>query len=162
MDLVGPLPRATRGNQRILVLTGHFIRWQYAIIARPDATAPNMATILDKRVVRYFGSPERIHFDLKRQFKSKLMAESCALWRVNKTHTTPYHRQSNGVIERGNRVLGDAQQAVRLDRGKANWDLVLPQFFRAFRGTPNLALRKLPAYWCWYWLGVASPRSAHR
>ena len=60
-----------------------------------------MATILDKKVVRYFGSPEQIHFDLKRQFKSKLMAELCALWRVNKTHTTPSHRQSNGVIERG-------------------------------------------------------------
>ena len=88
-----------------------------------------MATILDERVFWYFGLPEQIHSDLGRQFKSQLMVELCALWRVNQTHTTPYHPQSNGVVERGNRVLGDSLQALLLDRGQEDWDLVLPQLF---------------------------------
>ena len=49
IDLVEPLPHARGGNQRILVLTDHFIRWQDAI-AIPDVTAPTVATIIDARV----------------------------------------------------------------------------------------------------------------
>ena len=131
IDLVGPLPRTRRGNQWILVLSDHFTRWQDAI-AIPDATAPTVATVLDERVFCYFGLPEQIHSDLGRQFKSQLMAELCTLWRVNQTHTTPYHPQSNGVVERGNRVLGDALRALLLDQGQEDWDLVLPLLLRAF------------------------------
>ena len=40
------------------------------------------------------------------------MMELCALWQVDQTHTTPYHPQANGVVERGNRVLGDALRAL--------------------------------------------------
>ena len=45
--------------------------------------------------------------------------------------------QANGVVERGNRVLGDALQALLLKRSQGDWNLVLPQLLRAFRGTPQ-------------------------
>ena len=41
------------------------------------------------------------------------------------------------VVERGNRVLGDALRALLLNRGQGDWDLVLPQLLRDFRGTPH-------------------------
>ena len=47
----------------------------------------------------------------------------------------PYHPQANGVVERGNRVLGDALRALLLERSQEDWDLVLPQLLRAFLGT---------------------------
>ena len=56
--------------------------------------------------------------------------------------TTPYHPQSKGVVARGNRVLGDALQAMLLNRGQDDWDLVLPQLLRAFPGTPHACTRK--------------------
>ena len=136
IDLVGPLPRTKQGNQWILVLTDHFTRWQDAL-PLPDATAPTVATTLDERVFCYFGLPEQIHSDLGKQFQSQLMMELCALWQVDQTHTTPYHPQANGVVERGNRVLGDALRALLLERSQEDWDLVLPQLLRAFRGTPQ-------------------------
>ena len=34
-------------------------------------------------------------------------------------------------------MLGDALRALLLDRGQEDWDLVLPQLLRAFRGTPH-------------------------
>ena len=124
IDLVGPMPITSLGNKWILVLTDHFTRWQDAI-AIPDATAPPCARILDERVFCYMGLPEQ------------LMQELCMLWGVIKTHTTPYHPQANGVVERGNRGLGDSLRALLLTRGQEEWDLLLPQIMRAFRGTPH-------------------------
>ena len=48
-----------------------------------------------------------------------------------------YHPQANRVVERSNKVLGDALKALLLDRGQGDWDLVLPQLLRVFRGTPQ-------------------------
>ena len=136
IDLVGPFPETARRNNWVLVLTDHFTRWQNAI-PLPDATAPTVATALDERVFCYFGLPEQIHTDQGAQFESQLMAELCSLWNVKKTHTTPYNLQANGVVEKNDRVLGDSLRALLLRRGQDEWDLLLPQLIRAYRGTPH-------------------------
>ena len=145
IDLVGPMPKTRRGNQWIVVLTDHFTCWQ-DVLPLPDGTAPTVATTLDERVFCYFGLPEQIHSEIGRQFQSQLMSELCALWQVQQFHTTSYHPQANGVVERGNRVLGDALRALLLERSQEDWDLSLPQRLRAFRGTPNLVREKLLTY----------------
>ena len=43
------------------------------------------------------------------------------------------------MVERQNRCLGDSLRALLLKRGAGEWDLVLPQLMRAFRGTPHSA-----------------------
>ena len=67
------------------------------------------------------------------------MTELCEFWGVAKTRTTPYHPQSNGVVERGNRTLGDALRSMLLShaREQDSWDCLLPQIMRAFRATPH-------------------------
>ena len=70
------------------------------------------------------------------QFESKLMAELCALWGVRKSHTTPYHPQANGVVERGNRDLGDMLRSMLLGRNEEDWDLLL-QIMRTIRASPH-------------------------
>ena len=143
IDLVGPMPETNRGNKWILVLTDHFTRWNDAL-PLPDATAPVVASHLDERVFCYLGLPEQIHTDQGAQFESQLMAELCQLWKVNKTRTTPYHPQANGVVERNNRLLGDSLRAMLLEKDQEDWDLVLPQIMRAFRGTPHTTTGETP------------------
>ena len=58
----------------------------------------------------------------------------------------PYHAQANGVVERNNRGLGDALRALLLDRDQKDWDLLLPQIMRAFRGTPHTATGETANY----------------
>ena len=125
-----------RGNQWSLVLSDYFTRWLGAV-QLANATAPTVATALNERILCYFGLPEQLHSNLGKQFQSRLMAELSNLWRVDQTHTTPYHPQSNKVVERGNRVLGDALRALLRDREQGDWNLVLLQLLRAFRGTPQ-------------------------
>ena len=97
VDLVGPMPETPRGNKWILVLTDHFTRWQDAI-PLVDATAPTVATALEERVFCYLGVPEQLHSDQGAQFEGELMAELCDLWGTQKTRTSPYHPQGNGMV----------------------------------------------------------------
>ena len=74
------------------------------------------------------------------------MKELCTLWNVEKTHTTPYHPQSNGIVERNNRGLGDSLRALLLDKGQDEWDVLLPHLMRAFRSTPHSATGETPNF----------------
>ena len=88
------------------------------------------------------------------QFELRLMAEQCALWGVQKSHTpTP---PANRVVERGNRDLGNMMGMIRLGRNKEEWDLPLPQIMwtiKAFSSPPppssTSRWRRGPITWCW-------------
>ena len=136
IDLVGPLTPTPRGNTSILVLSDHFTRWRDALPVQ-NGSAETIAEILEERVFCYLGVPERIHTDQGAQFESRLMAELCALWGVRKSHTTPYHPQSNGVVERGNRDLGDMLRSMLIGKDEEDWDLLLPQIMRTIRASPH-------------------------
>ena len=77
-----------------------------------NKSAETIAQTLEKRVFCYLGISERIHTDQKAQFELRLMAKLCALWGVRKSHTTRYHPQANGVVERCNRDLGDMLRSM--------------------------------------------------
>ena len=117
-------------------MTDHFTRWRDAL-PLPNGTAQVVAEALESRVFCYFGIPERIHSDQGAQFESKLFGELCALWGTEKSRTTPYHPQANGVVERGNRDLGDALRTLLLGGREEDWDLLLPHIMRSFRATPH-------------------------
>jgi hypothetical protein len=98
-----------------------------------------VAEALDHRVFSYFGLPEELHSDRGAQFEGDLMTELCGFWNISKTRTTPYHPQSNGVVERGNRTLGDALRSLLLSYSheQDDWDRLLPQLMRSFRAIPH-------------------------
>eukprot|EP00731_Ephydatia_muelleri_P004957 Em0002g1133a len=50
-----------------------------------------------------FSIPQQLHSDQGRQFESDVMKEVCKLLQISKTRTTPYHPQSDGLVERFNR-----------------------------------------------------------
>ena len=102
-----------------------------------NGSAEMIAEILEKRVFCYLRVPEWIHTDQRAQFESKLMAKQCALLDVRKSHTTPYHPQANGVVERGNRDLGDMLHSMLLGKDEEDWDLMLPQIMRTIRASPH-------------------------
>ena len=70
--------------------------------------------------------PERIYTDQGAQFESRLMAEQCAFWGVQKSQTFP-PPTANRVAERGNRDPSNMLGMIPLGRNKEQWDLLLPQ-----------------------------------
>ena len=94
LDIMGPLPRSNRGNRYLLVLSDYFTKWveAYAI--------PNQ-----EEFVCRFGVPLSVHTDQGKQFESALFQELCDMLDINKSRTTPFHPQSDGLVEQMNRTL---------------------------------------------------------
>ena len=99
VDILGPLPESEAGNKYILVTGDHFTRWMEAY------SIPNQATVATNELFCRFSIPEQLHSDQGRQFESKIIAQVCKLLKIERMRTTPYHPQSDGVIERFNRTL---------------------------------------------------------
>ena len=87
-----------------------------------DATAESVSTALVICVFSYLGIPEIIYSERGKQFESELTQELCDLWGVQKTQTTSYHPQSNGVVECGDRALGDSLCCLLLESSRRQGD----------------------------------------
>ena len=72
-----------------------------------------------------FSLPEQLHTDMGAQFESKLIKEMCTLLHINKTHTTPYYPQSDGLVERLNNTI-QAMLATAIDQ-KDEWEECVPK-----------------------------------
>ena len=104
MDILGPFPESRAGNTHILVVADYFTRWMEAYPI-PNQEATTVAKKLTEEFFFRFSPPEQLHSDQGRNFESEVIAEICKLLGVVKTRTTPYHPQSDGLVERFNRTL---------------------------------------------------------
>ena len=104
MDIMGPFPESEAGNTHILVVADYFTRWTEAY-AIPNQEAVTVAKKLTEEFFLRFSPPEQLHSDQGRNFESALIAEICKLLGIKKSRTTPYHPQSDGLVERLNRTI---------------------------------------------------------
>ena len=123
MDVCGPLKETTSGNKYVLVISDHFSKYTEAY-PMPDQTAETIAKILVKEWFVKKGPPEELHTDQGANFESKLIAEICKLYDIEKTRTTPYHPQGDGQVERFNRSLMDI--IYGMEQKHKEWDETLP------------------------------------
>ena len=106
VDLLGPFPASSSGNRYLLVAMDYFTKWGEAYPV-PNMEASTVATAPVNEMFLRFSPPERLHSDQGKQFESQLIKEVCRLLQVDKSRTTPYHPQCDGLVERYNRTLLD-------------------------------------------------------
>ena len=93
--------------------------------------------------VSRFGVPYVIHLDQGREFESRLFEEVCLLLGIEKTRTTPYHPQSDGLVERFNRTLQQMLSAF-VNKERDDWDGHLPYVTMAYRATVHESTKFSP------------------
>lgn len=137
MEVVGPLPRTSKGNRFILVISDYATRYPEAIPLR-SVTAHKVAEVLNDLFARH-GIPEQIFTDQGTNFTSTLLGELYKLIGVRALRTSPYHPQTNGLVERFNCTLKSMLRKVLKDE-KRGWDRMLPYVLFAYREVPQATL----------------------
>ena len=134
MDIVGPLPRSRSGNRYVLVICDYATRYPEAVALR-SIDAENVAEELVRMFARV-GIPQEILTDQGSNFTSQLLAEIYRLVHVKALRTSPYHPQSDGVVERFNQTLKQMLRRTANEEGK-DWDRLLPYVLFAYREVPQ-------------------------
>lgn len=135
IDILGPLPKTERSNVYIMVVGDYFSKWTEAYPI-PNQEAETLARVLMNEWVSRYGTPRSLHSDQGRSFESNLFQQLCRLLDISKTRTTPYHPQSDGMIERFNRTLL-SMLVFYVDENQQNWDSLLPFVMMAYRSSVN-------------------------
>ena len=129
IDFLG-LERSQGGYEHLLVVTDHFTRLSQAYPTK-DEKADTVAKVLWQKFIMTYGIPDRLHSDQGKCFESAVVHELCKLLGVQKTKTTPYHPQGNGMTERFNRTLLSMLGTLKPEQ-KANWAVHVPSLVHAY------------------------------
>ena len=134
MDIVGPLERTRSGHRFILVICDYASRYPEAFPLR-NITASAIARALLQLISRV-GIPNEILTDQGTAFLSKTLKQVYGLLGIRGIRTTPYHPQTDGLVERYNRTLKSMLKKFVAANGE-DWDQWLPYLLFAYREVPQ-------------------------
>ncbi len=121
MDLITQLPRSRSGNDAIVVFVDKLTKMVHYAATTTNVTAPQLATIFLREVVRLHGVPESILSDRDPRFTANFWR---AFWKqlgTTLTMSTAYHPQTDGQTERANRTLEEMLRS-RINFEQTDWD----------------------------------------
>jgi len=142
---MGPLPLSSAGNRYIMVITDLFSKWVEAFPIKSTDTE-TLATLLIDEVVCRFGVLHYIHSNQGANLISNLMATVCERLGIKQTHTSGYHPQGNGQVERFNRM---SMLSMVVNDHQTDWDVHLPKVLFAYRTAIHDATGFIS---CHFWL----------
>lgn len=143
IDSVGPLTETKRGNKHIITAIDYATRW---VVAKPVKTVSDetIASFLYGLIIQY-GSPYELISDRAKVNLSKSIKNFESKNRIKHLASTPYHPQTNGMVERMHSMLGHA--LTTLTNGKSErWDEYLPQTLFALRTRTHAVTKYSPFY----------------
>ena len=120
IDLVGPItPPSSTGNRYILCVIEYATRYPEAVAVQGISTeqvAEALCTVFSR-----VGVPREILSDQESQFVSNVMCEVYRLLSIRHTVSSPYHPETNGLVEKFNGTLKAMMKKLCLER-PTDWD----------------------------------------
>lgn len=143
VDLVGPLPKSSKGFIYIFSVCDYFSKFVFFFPLR-TATASNICKLLEDNVFMLVGVPKYIVTDNGPQFRSAIFKNLAKQYGVEIKYTALYHPQSNAV-ERVHRVL-NTMLGCYADGNQRNWDINLQKVACAIRSAKHEATQMSPYF----------------
>lgn len=139
IDLIGPLPPSA-DYKYCLTAIDRFTRWP-EVTPLYDISADSVAKAFYHSWITRFGCPQVVTTDQGRQFISNLFKELSKLCGTELRHTTAYHPEANGMVERFHRTLKAALMAHEDKR----WTDALPTVLLGIRAAWKADLKSSAA-----------------
>jgi len=131
VDLVGPIiPASSSGKRYILTVVDYATRYLKTVALSGISTeevAEAPCTVYSRLSI-----PTHVVPDQGSQFMSEVMAEVSRLLSIRNLVSTPYHPQTNGLVERFNGTLKAMLKKLCVERPK-DWDRYLESVLFAYR-----------------------------
>lgn len=143
IDIVGPLPITPRNKRYIVVATDYMTKWPEAR-ALDVATAEKVAEFIFEEIICRHGCPHIILSDRGTHFRNQMIANLLERFRIKHLFSTPYHPQTNGLVERFNRTL--CESLARTTEIVTNWDINIPAVLFAYRTAKQATTKIEPFY----------------
>ncbi|KAI5615026.1 hypothetical protein C0J50_10925, partial [Silurus asotus] len=134
MDIVGPLEKGSTGYQYILVISDYATRYPEAFPLR-SITTPKIINALIQLFSRV-RIPEEILTDQGTNFTSRLMKQLHRQLGITSIKTSPYHPQTDGLVECFYKTLKSMLRKFVSETGR-DWDKWLPFLLFAYREVPQ-------------------------
>ena len=143
-DIFGPLPTTRRGSRYVLVFIDHFTKWP-VLVPAAQVTAEHFVKYFHDYWITMFGCPNRLLTDGGPQFVADISRIFCEKYNINKTVSTAYHPQSNGIVEAFMKIIGHSLSILTKYRA-TEWDLYCSTIAFAYRTTIHPRTGNTPAY----------------
>src|SRR3989440_4872994 len=143
IDFVGPLPRTKRGKKYIIVAMDYLTKWPEAR-AVTEATADATSKFLYEQIICQHGCPQIILSDRETHFNNNLIKGLMEKFKINHLLSTPYHPQTNGLVEHFNRTL--CKSLAKLSLKNNDWDLYIAPTLFAYRITKHSTTKIEPFF----------------
>lgn len=120
LNLITGLPVSKQKNDAILVVVDRLTKMSHFLPTQTTVLAARLAELLFKEIWRLHGMPSTLIFDKDVRFTSKIWKELMNLSRTQLNMSSAWHPQSDGQIERVNRVLEELLRCF-VNSKKSDW-----------------------------------------
>nr|GEV62728.1 reverse transcriptase domain-containing protein [Tanacetum cinerariifolium] len=131
IDIAGPFPEGPGKVKILIVAMDYFTKWIEAK-AVVTITSGQVKKFVWDNIVCHFGLPGEIVSNNGKQFSDNPFKDWCDKVNITQRFTSVKHPQSNRLVERANRSLGEGIKA-RQGEGNKNWVEELPHVLWSHR-----------------------------
>ena len=144
IDFIQNLPETKSGNKHIITAIDYATRWVVAkAVSRMDSNT--VAEFLYNNILLNYGAQFELIFDRGAALISETLSNFEKLQGMRHFASTPYHPQTNGMVERMHAMVGHA--ITTLSSGEPErWDEYLPQSIFAIRVRKHAVTKHSPFY----------------
>ena len=146
IDIVGPLPQTEDGNRYIVVAMDYFTRWPEARPLR-YANVQTVAKFIYEEIICRYGAPKVIQSDQGTHFVNETIGLLTQKFQIRYSLSSPYHPQSNGLVERFNKTL--CEGIAKVAESIKDWDDYIQPVLFAYR-IKELRISKHSPYYLIY------------
>ena len=109
----------------------------------PSVEATVIARLLIDEIISRHGAPRVLLSDRGTNFLSKVVAEVCKIFQIQKVNTSSYYPKTDGLVQRFNSTLCQSL-SMYISKNQKDWDKFIPLILSAHRTSVLDAIRESP------------------